>query len=72
MCTMSTYNRSSSMSASCMSMDSLSMFSCFSRSFPFEIAGAAPILTREFSGARTNEVSAMKDGSGRVSTAWMV
>lgn len=59
-----TKRRSSRMRASCISTGTPSRVS---RAFPFpfdlSLGTPTPEATREFSGARTNEVSAMKDGS---------
>lgn len=63
--TINTKSRSSRIMASCISRDALSRLS--SLDFPlFRVLGAALWeleATREFKGAFTNEVSAMKEGS---------
>jgi hypothetical protein len=59
--TIKTYNRSSRIRASWMSSGTRSKDSCFD--FPFDFGARLTEVTRELSGARTNEVSAMKDGS---------
>lgn len=59
--TVSMYRRSSRIRASWISRGTRSSDSCFS--FPFAFGGTLMELTRELRGARTKDVSAMKDGS---------
>jgi len=59
--TMRTNNKSSRMSASCTSRGISSMRS--SLSFPLGLGATRPDTTREFRGARTNDSSAMNEGS---------
>lgn len=62
--TISTYKRSSSIRVSCMSIGMWSKLSCLAFPLLFPIA-FPPKLTREFNGALTKDVSAMKDGSSQ-------